>query len=57
MTTSPKFTDTTFTSSGLDADNVGHVMISQVGAKPLHVPSARHVRVLDPDNEYPIMHK
>ena len=51
---SPIFTADTTTKSGLVADNVGHVVSSHVGVEPLHVPSAWHVLVLDPDIEYPV---
>jgi len=54
MATSPMYTAATLTVSGIVADSVGHVMISQVGAEPLHVPSAWHVLVLDPAIEYPV---
>ena len=51
---SPIFTAGTTTKSGLVADNVEHVISSHVGVEPLHVPSAWHVLVLDPDIEYPV---
>ena len=48
------YTSATLTVSGIVADSVGHAMISQVGAEPLHVLSAWHVLVPDPDIEYPV---
>ena len=51
--TSPIFTAAALTVSGLVADNVEHVIISHIGTEPLHVPSAWHVRVIEPDIKYP----